>query len=41
MQALAGQFNATHGAAAARVEDITPAPVPASTKTARRLKMRR
>jgi hypothetical protein len=40
MQALAGQFNATHGAAAASTEELPPA-TPASTKTARRLKMRR
>jgi hypothetical protein len=40
MQALAGQFNQTHGAAAAQVEDLPPPPV-APTKTARRLKMRR
>lgn len=39
MQALAGQFNATHGAAAAQVEDAAPPPPP--VKTARRLKMRR
>jgi hypothetical protein len=42
MQALAGQFNATHATAAAQVDAPEPTPpAPAPNRTARRLKMRR